>query len=83
LQLAYDALDAEQSATTALNAANEVAVSSFLNKQIRFTDISSVIDATLQDVEHVVVDELGVIFEKDQQARNYAQSFIRESLVRH
>jgi len=83
LQLAYDALGAQQSATTVLNAANEVAVNSFLNKQIRFTDISSVIDATLQDIEHVVVDELDVMFEKDQQARNYAQNYIRDSLARH
>lgn len=83
LQLAYDAMDEQQSATTVLNAANEVAVNSFLNEKIRFTDISSVIDATLQDIEHVVVDELDVILEKDQQARNYAQSFIRDSLIRH
>ena len=83
LQLAYDAMDAQQSATTVLNAANEVAVNSFLNEKIRFTDISSVIDATLQDIEHVVVDELDVILEKDQQARSYAQSFIRDSLERH
>ena len=83
LKLAYDAMEAEQSATTVLNAANEVAVSSFLNDQIRFTDISSVIDATLQDIEHVVVNELDMILEKDQQARSYAQSYIRDSLVRH
>lgn len=83
LQLAYEAMHAEQSATTALNAANEVAVYSFLNQQIRFTDIAPVIDATLQDIEHVVVDELDVIFEKDQQARNFAKSFIRDSLVRN
>ncbi len=83
LQLAYDAMDAEQSATTVLNAANEIAVNSFLNKQIRFTDISSVIDEALQKVEHVVVDELDVILEKDMQARNCAQKFISESLVRH
>ncbi len=83
LRLAYDAMDEQQSATTVLNAANEVAVDSFLNKKIRFTDISSVIDATLQDIEHVVVDELGVILEKDRQARNFAHSFIRDSLSRH
>ncbi len=83
LQLAYDAMAAQQSATTVLNAANEVAVNSFLNEKIRFTDISSVIDATLQDIEHVVVDELDVVLEKDQQARSYAQCFIRDSLVRH
>jgi 1-deoxy-D-xylulose-5-phosphate reductoisomerase len=83
LQLAYDAMGAEQSATTVLNAANEVAVNSFLNEQIRFTDISSVIDATLQDIEHVIVDELDMVLEKDRQARSYAQSYIRDSLVRH
>jgi len=83
LKLAYDALHAEQSATTVLNAANEVAVSSFLNEQIKFTDIPEVINATLQDVEHVAVDELNIILEKDQQARNYAQSFIHETLMRH
>ena len=70
-------------ATTVLNAANEVAVNSFLNEKIRFTDISSVINATLQDIEHVVVDELEVILEKDQQARSYAQSFIHDSLARY
>ncbi len=83
LQLAYDALHAEQSATTVLNAANEVAVDSFLNEQIRFTDIAPVIDATLQDIEHVEIDELDVIFEKDQEARKYAERFIYDSLVRH
>jgi 1-deoxy-D-xylulose-5-phosphate reductoisomerase len=83
LRLAYNAMHAAQSATTVLNAANEVAVDSFLKKQIRFTDISSVIDAALQKLEHVVVEELDVVFEKDQQARNYAKSFIDDSLVRH
>ncbi len=75
LRLAYDALSKEQSATTALNAANEVAVHSFLHKQIRFTDIASVIDATLQGVEHVAVDELEIIYEKDRQAREFAEHF--------
>ncbi len=83
LKLAYDAMDAQQSATTVLNAANEIAVDSFLKEKIRFTDISLVIDATLQDIEHVVVDELDVILEKDQQARIFACSFIRDSLTRH
>ncbi len=83
LKLAYDAMDEQQSATTVLNAANEVAVDSFLKEKIRFTDISSVIDATLQDIEHVVVSELDVILEKDHQARKFAHSFIRDSLARH
>ena len=83
LKLAYAAMNEQQSATTVLNAANEVAVDSFLNEKIYFTDIPSVIDATMQDIEHVVVDELGVILEKDQQARDFANSFIHDSLMRH
>jgi len=83
LKLAYDALHAEQSATTALNAANEVAVSCFLQEQIKFTQIPEVINAALQDIEHVVVDELDIIMEKDQQARKFARSYIQDTLVRH
>lgn len=83
LRLAYDALSEEQSATTALNAANEVAVQSFLNKQIRFTDIACVIDATMQSIEHVAVEELEMIYEKDRQARVFAEHFINDLVVRH
>ena len=83
LQLAYDALHAEQSATTVLNAANEVAVDSFLNNKIRFTDISSVINATLQDIDHVKVDELDIIYEKDRQAREFASRYISGSISRN
>ncbi|QQG29424.1 1-deoxy-D-xylulose-5-phosphate reductoisomerase [Pectobacterium carotovorum] len=42
LQLAIDACNHGQSATTALNAANEIAVAAFLQSQIRFTDIATV-----------------------------------------
>jgi len=42
LQLAWDALAAPAGATAALNAANEVAVESFLQGTIRFTDIHTV-----------------------------------------
>jgi 1-deoxy-D-xylulose-5-phosphate reductoisomerase len=43
LRLAYRALEAEQSLPIVLNAANEVAVSSFLEGRLAFTDISRVI----------------------------------------
>ncbi|MFM2590747.1 1-deoxy-D-xylulose-5-phosphate reductoisomerase [Vibrio sp. TBV020] len=42
LKLAIDACYTGQHATTALNAANEIAVEAFLNKQLRFTDIAKV-----------------------------------------
>jgi hypothetical protein len=37
----------------------------------------------LHDIEHVVLDELEMILEKDKQARSYAKNFIRDLLVRH
>ena len=83
LRLAYQALESAESATTVLNAANEVAVESFLKTEIRFTDIPIVIDDALQHLEHEEVDELEIVLQKDQQARVYTNKFIKESLMRH
>ena len=83
LQLAYDAIDENGCASTILNAANEIAVDNFLNNQIRFTEIPVVIDATLQNVESVKVTELEMILVKDQQSREFASSFINNSLKVH
>ena len=83
LQLAYNAMESAESATTVLNAANEVAVDNFLKTNISFTDIPTVIDAALQHLEHEEVNDLETVLAKDQQARLYAQDFINHSLVRH
>lgn len=50
LDLAFQALRHGQTACIALNAANEVAVECFLNRQIRYTEIARVIDRALQRV---------------------------------
>ncbi|WP_409309633.1 1-deoxy-D-xylulose-5-phosphate reductoisomerase [Pectobacterium sp. B1J-3] len=42
LRLAIDACNQGQAATTALNAANEIAVEAFLQSQVRFTDIAAI-----------------------------------------
>jgi len=83
LQLAYNALEAAESATTVLNAANEIAVEAFLNNRIRFTDIPTVIDAALQQIEHEEANDLEVILTKDPQTRVFAKNFIDRSLLRH
>ena len=80
LQLAYQVLESGGSAAIVLNAANEEAVSSFLNREIRFTEIPQVIDAALQHVGNEEVHELETILEKDQQARAYARTFIQQSV---
>lgn len=83
LSLAFQALQAEESATTVLNAANEVAVQNFLNTKISFTDIPDVIDAALQHIEHGKVNDLEYILDKDKQARAYANRFINQSIEIH
>ncbi len=80
LQLAYQVLESGGSAAIVLNAANEEAVSSFLNCEIRFTEIPHVIDAALQHVGHEEAHELEMILEKDRQARTYARTFIEQSV---
>ncbi|HTP66521.1 MAG TPA: 1-deoxy-D-xylulose-5-phosphate reductoisomerase [Geobacteraceae bacterium] len=47
LKLAYQALDAGESMPAVLNAANEVAVESFLEGRIGFTDIPAIIQKTM------------------------------------
>jgi len=83
LSLAFAALQAEESATTVLNAANEVAVESFLNSKIGFMDIPNVIDEALQHIEHGKVDDLESVLEKDKQTRLYANRFIERSIEIH
>ena len=47
LKLAYQAMESEESMPAVLNAANEVAVEAFLDGRIKFTDISVIIEKTM------------------------------------
>lgn len=51
LRLARTALDRGAAATTALSAANEIAVEAFLDERIRFLDISSTVEEALSHLE--------------------------------
>lgn len=51
LQLSRNALDRGAAATTALSAANEVAVEGFLEGRLRFLDISNTVEQTLSHLE--------------------------------
>ena len=61
-----------------LNAANEIAVSEFLQKRIRFTDIARVIEAAVENVEQHSADSIEIILEDDQCAREFALNMIRD-----
>ncbi len=82
LKLAIDACYEGQHATTALNAANEVAVDAFLNKGIGFTDIARINDKVLSQVcaksRSVGANSLESLLELDRMARKLAMEFIRE-----
>ncbi len=76
LRLARQALQVGGTATTVLNAANEVAVENFLAKKIRFTDIPHVIDKTLNSLETQSVQSLDIILEADKKARRRAYEYV-------
>lgn len=81
LKLAIDACYEGQHATTVLNAANEVAVDAFLKGQIKFTQISQLVDRVLQQSTAQNINAIEQLLEIDQQAKLCALEIIKtESL---
>lgn len=76
LKLTMEAFAAGQYATTAMNAANEVAVDAFLNGQIKFTDIAKVNSKVVELIQPQDIGCVGDVLEVDRQARELAKSFI-------
>jgi len=77
LRLAKDTVSKGGTSTAILNAANEIAVESFLDNQIRFTDIPRVIENTLEEVSSRDASSLDVILSDDATARQTSRQFIR------
>ncbi|MFT5657279.1 MAG: 1-deoxy-D-xylulose-5-phosphate reductoisomerase [Gammaproteobacteria bacterium] len=73
LKLARDAFKQGGTSTAILNAANEVAVASFLSKKIKFTDIPKLIDNTLQNIPSNPAHNLEVIIDDDRRAREFTR----------
>jgi len=76
LQLAYDAHRLGGNATITLNAANEIAVEAFLNKQIRFTDIPFVIEKALEQAPAGTPTKIDDILAQDLNSREHANESI-------
>ncbi|CAM4045838.1 1-deoxy-D-xylulose-5-phosphate reductoisomerase [Serratia silvae] len=81
LYLAIEAFDAGQAATTALNAANEIAVAAFLQQQIRFTDISAVNQQVVECMALPEPTSIEMVLEVDRQAREVASGLVRNMRV--
>ncbi len=78
IDLAYRALKLGGVAPTILNAANEMAVAAFLDKKIRFTDITRVIGQLLENSPNTSVTTIEDLLQADARARYEADSLITE-----
>jgi 1-deoxy-D-xylulose-5-phosphate reductoisomerase len=79
LQLAMDACWSGQAATTALNAANELAVGAFLDAQIGFMDIYLVCAQVVELLSIRATPDLTTILELDSEARRLALRLLKET----
>jgi len=73
LRLGMEAARAGGTAPTILNAANEVAVESFLRGESRFTDIPAIIAGALEQMTCRKADSVDMIRQVDEQARALAR----------
>jgi len=80
LALAYQALRAGGTAPAVLNAANEVAVAAFLNKQITFLAIPRLIEDVLTDVPVTTVNTLEDVLTADAAARLVANDLMKNTI---
>lgn len=76
LRLGYESLRIGGTMPAAMNAANEIAVDAFLNGGIRFTDISDIIQSTMQAHSPQPMSSVEVALEADRWAREKADSFV-------
>jgi 1-deoxy-D-xylulose-5-phosphate reductoisomerase len=76
LTLAYEAAMTGGTLPAVLNAANEVAVASFLDRRIRFTDIPRVIESVMQEHETKPVGSIDQVLQVDARTRQRAQELI-------
>ena len=78
LALARQAAEAGNSAPAMLNAANEVAVTAFLDKRMAFTDIPRLIAEVLNREQSTAVECLDDVLAADQRARAAAGHWLSQ-----
>jgi len=73
LRLAYEAVESGGAKTVALNAADEVAVASFLEGEIRFDQIPRVIEEVLAETNSGALESIQAVLAADAEARRLAR----------
>lgn len=74
LKLAFDVIKTGGTAPCILNAANEIAVDKFINKKIKFSQISELINKALDKIENHLDPDIETIFECDEKTRTLVRS---------
>lgn len=77
LRLAEESIRKGGTAPAILNAANEVAVASFLDDELKFTDIAYIVEETLNNLTSRPAVSLAEILEDDLSARKEAEQLIK------
>ncbi|HIC91768.1 MAG TPA: 1-deoxy-D-xylulose-5-phosphate reductoisomerase [Syntrophaceae bacterium] len=77
IKLAYEAMDSGGTMPIVLNAADEVAVNSFLEGRIRFTEIPTIIRKTMESHKVMPIKDMEEIQNADRWARQRAEDLIR------
>ncbi|WP_455200714.1 1-deoxy-D-xylulose-5-phosphate reductoisomerase [Kaarinaea lacus] len=78
LRLAIEAMRNGGTSSTILNAANEIAVQAFLDREIAFTDIANVIEYALSQVTANPVENLDTILAADTSTREVSREYISQ-----
>ncbi len=73
LDLAFEAMKVGASAPITLNAANEIAVEAFLNREIPFDRIAAVVSHVLDDIPVQEINTIEDIMGQDTRARTIAR----------
>ena len=81
LAIAYKALEQEGNSPCVMNAANEIAVESFLHGQVGFLKMSDIIEKTLETVEFISDPDFEDFIVSDREARRIANQLIGEHRV--
>ena len=83
IRLAYRALTEGGTLPAAMNAANEEAVSAFLNERIRLTEIPQIIEMVMNNHVNQPAKDIETILEADHEARRAALTMIEDPVRVH
>lgn len=78
VELCYEAIRQGGTFPTVLNAANEVAVNTFLKKRLKFNNIIRVVSLVMEQHQNIASPNLNDIIEKDREARKLTEKICKE-----